>query len=309
MARASVAAVAGLALLGAAVSLRAAVVDRQAEGRAHTELSREVMTSPGPDVLRLLALQHPHAVADMVWLQLVQLLGEHEASQPAMADRIERWSIIASDLDPLYFGVQYYSAVVLIAYAGRVEASDRLARRGEVNLPLRWEFPFLLGYNAYFVHGKPNVAAQHWIRSARLPGVPRYVPSLIARSKFQSGHQEEAMALLERMMEVFPPGPHREDAEIRLKLLRSEVTVLTAYDRACKAVQEAEGRIPTPVELYSSGAVRYPPKDLLGKEVYFDDDCRARTELIKVREDEAAQRIGAKKKSGDAGAEVRVDGG
>lgn len=290
--------------------MRVGRVDSLGRARLEQQLP-EAISSPGPHTLGILSMQHNHAIADLVWLQMVQFLGEHEANDPAIADRIERWSNVASDLDPLYFAVQYYPAVVLVSYSNRVEASDRVADKGEKNLPTRWEFPFLRGYNAYFVRGEPEEASGHWMRSASRPRVPQYVPSLVARAKFQSGNQQEAMAILQEMMQVLPEGPHRKDAEIRLKMLQSEVLILTEYDAACASYKEETGHLPTPLQLYQQEMVKHPPEDLFGNAIELDENCRARTELITVREDEAAKRIGSHGVSGAGGADaaITVDGG
>ncbi len=276
------------------VAARVLALDGLSSARRETALSRDVITSPGPKALNLLSIQHASAVAELVWLQIVQNLGANEASLPAVADRLERWSEIASDLDPEYFEVQYYPAVVLTMYSRRTDASDRLAKKGARNLPERWEFPFLLGYNAYFVHGKPDDASSYWLQSAHLPNVPRYVPSLVARSKLHAGNPEEALSLLESMLEWLPPGPHREDAEIRIAIIKSELYILPKYDQACASMRAQTGKVPTAEELFTAGLVVEPPRDLLGGEIELDENCRARTKVINVREDEAAKRVGSR---------------
>ena len=81
---------------------------------------------------------------------------------------------------------------------------------------------------------------------------------------------------------------------IRLRLFDSE-DILRKYDAACVAYEAEHKKLPDPKELYQQGVVDAPPVDLFDKPIYFDANCRARTEMISVREDEAKERIGSQK--------------
>ncbi|MEO1334948.1 MAG: hypothetical protein AAFV29_04870, partial [Myxococcota bacterium] len=122
--------------------------------------------------------------------------------------------------------------------------------------------------------------------------VPRFVPSLAARSRFQAGDEDEAESILLTMIEHLD-GQHREDALTRLKIIRSE-PILRDYDDGCRRFFEDRGQMPMNAqELLMSGYVKYPPKDLFDKPIDIDEQCRARTEVIHVREDEAVKRAGS----------------
>jgi hypothetical protein len=87
-------------------------------------------------------------------------------------------------------------------------------------------------------------------------------------------------------------GPQKEDAEIRLKILRSE-PVLREYDEACKKFLGERGRRPeNGEELFREKYTSSPPFDMLDKPITLDETCRARTEIIFVRDDEAKSRVG-----------------
>jgi hypothetical protein len=193
--------------------------------------------------------------------------------------------------------------VQLTVYARDAAASDRLLRKGRGHLPDAWPLPFLLGYNAYFLHGDALAAAEHWREAAGLPDAPRFVPSLAARAQAQAGDTLGAEAMLLELIEAGAlEGPQLEDAEIRLKILRSE-PILRAYDEACQRVRAREGRLPSARELFERGEVPHPPKELLDQDIVLDDGCRARSEYIRVRDDEAAsQLLGRELRAPDAAA-------
>jgi hypothetical protein len=280
-----------LASLASASSLRRSYLDEAQLRRDLQEREGDPLLSPGSAVLQAASLQHGLAVADFFWLGIVQAFARPELGDVGF-DRIDRWADIVTDLDPSYFVAYHASAIHLSVYGARADASDRLLRKGRQHLPDSWLLPFMLGYNAYFLRGDALAASEHWASAAGLPDVPRFVPSLAARARFQAGDPLAAEQMLIEMLEWLPEGPHREDAAIRLKMLRSE-PVLTLYDQACERLRrERGGALPTAEELFEKGLVTAPPRDLLGAKIVLDENCRARTEFIRVREDEASKRIG-----------------
>jgi hypothetical protein len=285
--------------LAATTLFRVVIVDEQARvDRENNRLREEVLSSPGPETLRVASLEHPLLAADLLWLQIVQDIGRPIEGGEANYDRLQRWADVAVDLDPRYFTIYHAAAIQLMVFAKRPDAAEALLMKGRRVFPEAWELPFLLGYNAYFLHGDPESAAEWWEETTRLPNIPHFVPSLAARARFQAGDELQAIAMLESMVE-FLEGPHREDAVIRLKLLRSEPR-LRLYDQACLVFQERNGRRPKDgAEIYAAGLVNEPPEDLLGDPITIDEKCRAHTAQIFVREDEAAaDRLGKELKTG-----------
>jgi hypothetical protein len=282
-----------LAAYAGTLVLRIAVVDRQAAARESVRLPEESLKSPGGPVAKLLALEHGPAVGDLIWLGLIQELSKKPTERDeASWDRVERLADLATDFDDRYFVIYYASAVQLTSWGHRGDRSDRLLRKGEMHLPDRWEFPLLLGYNAYFIRGDAIGAATEWQRGLTKPDPPRFFPSLVARARFQGGDEQGAIAVLEAMIE-FLDGPHRDDAVNRLKILKSE-PVLRRYDEACLAYQAKHGSIPVSGrQLFDEHWVADPPVDLFDKAITIDEKCRARTEFIFVREDEAKARVGS----------------
>jgi hypothetical protein len=282
----------------AAALFRVAVVDEQAAvRRAQMRMDDDVLRSPGPDTLSLAAMEQAPMWADILWLQIVQELGKPAEGARASWDRVQRWSNIAVDLDEKYYTIYYAAAIQLITYANRGLAADDLLMKGRKALPNRWELPFLLGYTAYFLHGDATSAAEWWEEATRLPESPHFMPSLAARARYQAGDELGSIAMLESMLESLE-GTHRLDAEIRLKLLKTEPR-LRAYDDACKVFQSKQGRLPRDgQELYAAGLVTEEPFDLLGDPITIDNDCRARSKYIIIREDEARQRIGKQGREG-----------
>lgn len=253
--------------------------------------------SPGRPALALASAGHGLALADLSWLQVVQRMGT-----PGF-ERTKGWtrwlharSDLTTDLDPRYLTVYDASSVYLSAYGSAADLSDALAAKGARFLPREWKFPFMLGWNDYFIRGRPADAAEHWRQAALLPGAPFYLGSLSGRARRQgTGNIDESLKFLAEMRESVTDARQREMIEERMKLLESE-HILQAYDAACTRYHEETGSWPgSAQELFMAGWVAAPPQDLLESPIHLDTSeqrCVARSELISVREEEAMKRVG-----------------
>ena len=272
--------------------LRVSVLDdayRLSQEQAELSAREDALRSPGLTVLQFASFEHPLAMADLTWLQIVQQLGHMRISAESWG-RIRRWSDIATDLDPLYFVVYHAVAVNLSAHGRLVDLADEVLLRAWDRLPDRFEFPMLLAYNAYWVRGDALLGADYLAAASKLPRAPRFLAALSGRMRYHGGDEEGAIEMLEMFLTELD-GDARAEAEERLLILRSQALMRT-YDEACRQYRDLHGVRPTPALLFESGLVEAPPRDLLGNEIELDASCVARTELIQVREFEAQERVG-----------------
>lgn len=283
-----------VAFLAGAIALRLSIVDAQHDRRRTSDVSDDVLGSPGAPILAAVTFEHPLAVADITWLSIVQELGRPNVA--GIWDRVTRWTDIALDLDRRYFTVYHSVGINLSVYAKRVDDSDRVLLRGYRELPQRWELPMILGYNAYFVRGDAALGSMYVAEAATLPGAPPFLAPLAGRMRFQSGDELGAISLLEEMALTLE-GAAREEIMSRIALLKSEPR-MQAYDVACKQYEQAHGHRPTAQQLFDLGAVPFPPKDYLDNPITFDEFCIARTVMTKVREFEARARVGSQRHTG-----------
>ena len=113
--------------LGLGFGLRNRLVDPQALARKSVIIPSDVLKSPGPDILSIVSLEHRHLWSDMLWLQLVQVLGLPEFNEPGIWNRIYRWADIATDLDPLYITIYRSVSVHLSVFGKKIDDSDAIA--------------------------------------------------------------------------------------------------------------------------------------------------------------------------------------
>lgn len=280
-----------LVALGLAGVLRVVLVDPAFMSRRTEAVDQDLLKSPGGPVLAIVTFEHNLGAADVTWMAIVQELGRAISLPDAVWDRVERWSTIATDLDPRYFTVYHSVALNLSAWARRADASDRVSLRGVAALPERWEFRLVLGFNAYFLHGDAALASDYIAEASRFPDAPPFLASLAGRMRYQAGDEFGAIRLLETMIESLD-GRAREEAETRLAILRSE-PILKAYDVACREYRAQHGHVPSVSDLMSAGLLAGPDSDVLGNAITLDADCVARTSLIQTREFEARKRVGS----------------
>ena len=287
----------GATLLIATVFIRFQWLDPQADARRTQIVDTNVLTSPGPDLMKIAAVEHRHMWADLFWLEIVQQIGTREKMSEPVWKRVYQWANIATDLDALYVTIYRAVSVNLSVYAKRVVESDAIAEKGWKHLPGVWQLPLMIGYNAYFESGNAARGSEYVYHASRIPGSPRYLPALAGRMQFHSGDEQGAVEVLEMMIPNLE-GPAQRDAIYRLKAMKSEPR-LRLFDEACqKFLADTGTTARTGEQLVAAGYLNVVPADEFGAAIVFSEthECLAITEEIDVRESQAKARIRTRKK-------------
>lgn len=272
-----------------AAVLRTTLIDPQFEARQGARIASDFLASPGPEWLDAATFEHRLGASDLMWLAVVQELAEATRATAADWDRVIRWTNLATDLDRLYFVVYHSVAICLTIYGKRVDESDAVLLKGRKHLPARWELPFVLGFNAYFARSDAVVGSQWMETAAKLPEAPAFVAALSGRMRFQAGDEDAAIQMLQTMAEQLDERG-RANVEERIAMLRSEKR-FRAYDAACQNFKVANGRLPRePSELQVLGLVTEPPVDYFNEPILLDENCRATSRIVRVREEDAKNR-------------------
>lgn len=223
----------------------------------------ELAQLPRGEYLKPMLLGYQHAGADLLWLQLLQVLGKKKTT----ADEYE-WIYHALDvittLDPQYDYAYYVGGVVLTNLANRVDLSNRLLEKGFAANPTIWNLPFLLGYNYYFILGDAAKGAEYMAAAAKLPGGPSYLPGLASRMYAEASSPEVALQLLRTLWLQTQDQEMREVLENRAKeiIIERDIQVL---ESARDAYRDKHGRFPKALnDLVVSGEVRQIPDEPFG---------------------------------------------
>lgn len=180
---------AAVLLLLAATGLRWEFAQRH---DAMADARTQLRLLPNGAFVKPMVLGYHHVAADLLWLNIVQVLGEREVRQ-ADYEWLFHALNVATTLDPHYVYAYDVGGVVLAELAGRVDWSNALLEKGMAANPGAWRLPFQLGFNAFFHQQDYVRAADYMAIAARLPGRPAYVPELAARLYVEG--QQPALAL------------------------------------------------------------------------------------------------------------------
>ena len=193
---------------------------------------------PNGDLVKPMVLGYHHVAADLLWLNIVQLLGERELRH-ADYEWLFHALTVATTLDPHYVYAYDVGGVALAELAGRMDWSNALLEKGMAANPEAWRLPFQLGFNAFFHQQEYVRAAGYMAIAAQLPGRPAYVPELAARL-YVEGHQP-ALAL--EFLDVM--ARQTNDVHVLAVLERRKAEVIVERDLAVleQAVQAYMARV------------------------------------------------------------------
>ena len=223
----------------------------------------ELAHLPRGEYLKPMLLGYQHVGADLLWLQLLQVIGKKKNT----ADEYE-WIYHALDvittLDPQYDYAYYVGGVVLTNLANRTDLSNRLLEKGFESNPTVWNLPFLLGYNHYFILGDAARGAEYMAAAAKLPGGPSYLPGLASRMYAEASSPEVALQLLRALWLQTQDQEMRQVLENRAKEIIIERDI-QSLESARDAYREKHGRLPKALnDLVMSGEVRQIPDEPFG---------------------------------------------
>jgi hypothetical protein len=223
----------------------------------------ELAQLPGGDYLKPAMLGYHHLGADVLWLQLIQVLGKRKNT----IDEYE-WIYHALDvittLDSRYAYAYYVGGVVLTSVADRVDLSNRLLEKGFKENPTVWNIPFLLGYNHYFILGDASKAAEYIAAAARLSGGPAYLPGLATRMYAEANNPDTALQFLEALWRQTQDDGMREVIAKRAKevIIERDIRLL---ESAVQQYSIKQGRLPNRLhDLISGGHMAQIPQEPFG---------------------------------------------
>jgi tetratricopeptide (TPR) repeat protein len=224
---------------------------------------------PKGEYLKPALLGYHHLGADLLWLRLLQVVGQRRISE----DEFE-WMYHALDvlttLDPQYAYAYYAGGSVLVDQANRPDLSNKLLEKGADANPQVWYIPFLLGYNYYFLLADPAKGAEYIMKAARLPGGPSYLPGLATRMAAEAGNPDTALAFLEaRLLETHDPET-RESLANRMKevIIERDIRMM---ESAVEVYRTQHGTLPVRLtDLVQAGALPMLPQEPFGGDYRLD---------------------------------------
>ncbi len=207
-------------LLGGGTLLYFTEVQIEAIKPSHQQI-QELSLLPSGEVLKPFVLGYDQVVADLIWLQVIQVVGEKEGVPPEGYRWIDHALDVLTTLDPKFDYAYQFGGVILSELGRLPEESNRLLQKGADLNPTVWQIPFYMGFN-YFFHLKDyQHAATRMSIAAQLPGSPQYLPRLAARLFVQAKDPQTAIAFLQGMILATKDETVRKSLLKRIEEIRS----------------------------------------------------------------------------------------
>jgi len=222
-------------------------------GSAQSALDRRATTEveelswffmPPTSVLHVLATGYGHALADLLWMEAMWVLGD-----PDFGDEdylvVTKMLDTITDLKPSFYYLYRLGGSYLGASPEGVGGATALLEKGTRAFPDDWFLPFLIGFNYFYYAGDNARAAPYLDRAASLPGAPSYLRGLAARIYAKADEKRAALALLSEVAGAEPDPERRAGYMARIEELQREIDRAEAYgppepDAAAASTDAAE---------------------------------------------------------------------
>ena len=239
---------------------------------------------PDGQILKVAALGYREVVADVLWLQVIQAMGDRHVS-PETGQWIYRALDVVTTLDPTFVRAYEAGAHALCTVVVMPEESNRLLEKGIRHNPQEWRLPFLLGFNLYFELGDNQKAAEAMTMAAQIPGAPEIIARLAAKLLVSAKSPQQAVELLAKIYE--------DTSDDNVKRLLEQRLREAIVERDLAMLEEAIGRFQTRYsqrpsrldQLVQGGILRELPQEPFGGHYYYN------AETGEVRSSEVKERM------------------
>lgn len=244
---------------------------------------QQFMYLPEGETLRVAVLGYEQVVADLLWIQAIQAMGERKVSEEA-GHWIYHVLDVITTLDPRFVRVYEAGGIALVTLVVMPNESNRLLEKGIRYNPEVWQLPFYLGFNYYFEFHDDRKAAEYIARASRLPGAPAYLVSLAARLYVSARTPQDAIDFLAQTYAQTADDNVKRVLEQRLK----EVVVerdLELLEGAITRYRDRYKRMPSHLDdLVGPGLLSEMPREPFGGRYLYDPQTQSvRSSTMKER--------------------------
>ncbi len=238
---------------------------------------------PDGNVLKVAALGYREVVADVLWLQVIQAMGDRRVSTET-GQWIYRALDVVTTLDPTFVRAYEAGAHALCSIVVMPKESNQLLEKGIRHNPQEWRLPFLLGINHFFEFGDNQRAAEAMTKAAQIPGAPEIIARLAAKLLVSAKSPQQAVELLAKVYE--------ETSDENVKKLLEQRLREAIVERDLAMLEEAIGRFqaqhsqrPGRLEqLVQEGLLRELPQEPFGGQYQYNADSgEVRSSEVKER--------------------------
>lgn len=152
-------------------------------------------------MMQRLALEFDVAVADVYWVRAVQFYGDTKLSKATNKNYDLLYPLLdmTTSLDP-DFKIAYRFGAILLSEGypngpARPDAAISLLEKGIRRSPERWEYYYDAGMVEYWWREDYQAASEWFLKAARQPGAPEWLPTVAAGMLAQGGSHASARML------------------------------------------------------------------------------------------------------------------
>ncbi len=237
-----------------------------------------VAVSQKPDF----ALGFRNVLADVVWLEAVQVMGNLKMT-PAEYDGLYELLTVEANFDPKFDIPYLLGGLVLGESTPHARKALHVLGRGKEQFPADWRFPFYMGFTHYFSLGDAVAGGGAMAEAAQLPGSPAYLPGLASRMLSEAREPGAALAMLETIVRQESDPARRAVLDRRIR----EVTVerdLQALERAVESYREKMGTVPADLSaLVREGILAAIPEEPNGGNYLLEPGGKVRSDRVSQR--------------------------
>jgi tetratricopeptide (TPR) repeat protein len=224
---------------------------------------------PKGELLKTVSLGYSSVIADLLWLEVVQGIGEKQATESGY-----QWIYHAADvvttLDPK-FEYSYQNAGIALAALGKqYELSNKILLKGIKNMPDDWQIPFYLGFNYFFYLNDTQNAAVYMSLAASLPGHSDYLPGLAARLYVEAKDPNLAIDFLKNIYQDAKDEDVKRQIEIRIREVTIERDILFLNQALERYDQKYKKRVGSFSDLVSSNIINKIPEEPFDGYYFYD---------------------------------------
>lgn len=239
-------------------------------GDARTKTIERLNLLPRGEILKPSLLGYHHLGADLLWLQIVQVIGERHVTEEDYS-----WLRHALDttttLDEHYVYAYDAGGTILTGEGNRVDWSNELLEKGFKANPQAWRLPFLLGFNHFFHQEDYVGAAGYLVQATRVPGHPPFIDFLASRLYVEGNSPIVALHYLEGMIQSTTDEDLRDSYRERYKQIEIVRDIQLLERARSRFVETYKKDIKKVSDLVSFGLVLNLPVEPFGGEYRLDE--------------------------------------
>lgn len=233
------------------------------------QAASQVLYVSSPAVMTRMALSFDAIVSDIYWIRAIQYYGSMRLSRSPVKHYENLYPLLdlTTSLDP-QFSIAYRFGAFFLSEkapggAGRPDLSIKLLDKAMAANPLRWEYPYDIGF-VYYRDGDYARAAEWFRKAARVPGATNWLEPLAAVTAATGGDIESSRLIWRNILATSEQQWMRDAAEHRLQQLDA-IDAIGQLERLTAEYERRHGA-PPPAwdDLVRDGALRGVPLDPSG---------------------------------------------